>query len=83
MRNVDYKMVTVADEGLSSTDAVNKFTSSNPEWTLFNTVPIGSKLAFIFTRPKKEAPSDGTPGGALKDPALLTESSVIPFRRAA
>jgi hypothetical protein len=86
MAGMDYKII-MAGAGITGTDAVNKFTTNNPDWRLYNVVPIGTSqeagFGFIFERPKKEKPDDSTPGGALKDAALLTENNVVPLRRVA
>lgn len=81
----DYKIIA-ADFGISGTDAVNKFTSNNPGWTLYNVVPsdkTGMSFAFIFERPKKEDPKNTPPTGGT-EAALLTENTnVLAFRKAA
>jgi hypothetical protein len=81
----DYKII-MAEHGISGTDAVNKFTTNNPGWTLYNVVPSdkpGMGFAFIFERPKKEDPKNTPPTGGT-EASLLTESTnVVSFRRAA
>jgi hypothetical protein len=83
----DYRVIA-ASTGTSGSDAVNKFTEGNPDWTLFNVVASAhtnsaGECLFIFERPKKDKPKTTPPTGGT-EAALLTEhTSVIPFRRAA
>lgn len=76
----DYKLIS-ADTGISGTDAVNKFTTNNPEWMLYNVVSGPQGFVFIFERPKKEDPKNTPPTGGT-EASLLTEN-VVAFRRAA
>jgi hypothetical protein len=77
----DYRVV-LAGTHMSGADDVNKFTTNNPDWTLFNVIPVNpTHLAFVFERPKKDGPTTTPPTGGT-EAAVLSEN-VVAFRKAA
>lgn len=80
----EYRMFAVnPSEGMSSTDNVNKYLANNPDYSLWNVVPVGQLVYFVLERTAKGKHNNDPIGGGTEAALLVEHSNVISLRRAA